>query len=174
VLFVRVRVLLRARRHARVFDNAVIHPAGLRSYSQLEAIGSATAEERARAILRGLQFVPSMVDAPVAALSGGWRMRVALAQARAEPRGLAGRTCAHACTRVSLARTPRHAKRTDLEVGGFMRFVRAYKCMHTHLCTRTLAHARIHAQTLTHARARARTHTTHARTHMHMRCAGAV
>ena len=38
-------------------------------------------EESAVAILKGLQFKDSMLDAPVKDLSGGWRMRVALAEA---------------------------------------------------------------------------------------------
>eukprot|EP00242_Pyramimonas_sp_CCMP2087_P006181 CAMPEP_0198199308 /NCGR_PEP_ID=MMETSP1445-20131203/2625_1 /TAXON_ID=36898 /ORGANISM="Pyramimonas sp., Strain CCMP2087" /LENGTH=946 /DNA_ID=CAMNT_0043869121 /DNA_START=160 /DNA_END=3000 /DNA_ORIENTATION=- len=50
-------------------------------YEQLDAIGAAGAHERARVVLKGLQFSPQMMDTPVASLSGGWRMRVALAQA---------------------------------------------------------------------------------------------
>eukprot|EP00959_Pyramimonas_sp_CCMP1952_P351427 7363297-Pyramimonas_sp.AAC.1 len=50
-------------------------------YEQLDAIGAAGAPERARGVLRGLQFSAKMMDTPVSALSGGWRMRVALAQA---------------------------------------------------------------------------------------------
>ena len=50
-----------------------------RIYEQLEHIDAYTAEGRARQILTGLQFTPSMQGAPTARLSGGWRMRVALA-----------------------------------------------------------------------------------------------
>jgi hypothetical protein len=48
---------------------------------QLEHIGAATAHTRASAMLRGLQFSSEQMAGPVASLSGGWRMRVALAQA---------------------------------------------------------------------------------------------
>jgi ATP-binding cassette subfamily F protein 3 len=47
--------------------------------SRLEAIDSASAEARASLILSGLQFTPEMTSWPTSALSGGWRMRVALA-----------------------------------------------------------------------------------------------
>ena len=42
------------------------------------AAGGYEMEPRARAILTGLGFSPAMLDAPVATLSGGWAMRVAL------------------------------------------------------------------------------------------------
>ena len=73
---------------------------------QLEHIGAATAHTRASAMLRGLQFSSEQMAGPVASLSGGWRMRVALAQAlfqvmpvsdhRASPYrgGLRGLACA--------------------------------------------------------------------------------
>ena len=50
-------------------------------YSRLSALSSDTAESRAATILSGLQFTPTMQSGPTSALSGGWRMRVALAAA---------------------------------------------------------------------------------------------
>ena len=50
-------------------------------YERLQCLGSDTAESRASTILSGLQFTPSMQSGPTSALSGGWRMRVALAAA---------------------------------------------------------------------------------------------
>ena len=47
--------------------------------ARLEAIDAHSAESRAGAILAGLQFTPDMLSWPTSALSGGWRMRVALA-----------------------------------------------------------------------------------------------
>lgn len=49
--------------------------------SELDAIGADEAEDRAIAILKGLSFTKSMMEGPTSALSGGWRMRLALAQA---------------------------------------------------------------------------------------------
>jgi len=48
---------------------------------ELDSIQADTAEERATAILRGLQFTPTMMHGPASNLSGGWRMRLALARA---------------------------------------------------------------------------------------------
>ena len=48
-------------------------------YAELEGIEAAKAEARVRAILSGLSFSAEMQDGPVSRLSGGWRMRVALA-----------------------------------------------------------------------------------------------
>ena len=48
---------------------------------ELKAIGAADAHERARKVLRGLQFDPAKMERPVSALSGGWRVRVSLARA---------------------------------------------------------------------------------------------
>jgi ATP-binding cassette subfamily F protein 3 len=45
---------------------------------QFELKGGYSLEARAKAILGGLGFRPSQVHEPLAALSGGWRMRVAL------------------------------------------------------------------------------------------------
>ncbi|KAJ0412114.1 hypothetical protein ATCC90586_004034 [Pythium insidiosum] len=58
------------------------HSARLKKiYDRLTAIDSDTAESRARTILSGLQFPDHVVDGPAKALSGGWRMRTALAGA---------------------------------------------------------------------------------------------
>jgi len=45
---------------------------------QFEALGGYHLESRAKAILGGLSFAPDDFHAPLANLSGGWRMRVAL------------------------------------------------------------------------------------------------
>ena len=50
-------------------------------YARMEEIDVQTAENRARTILRGLSFTDEMMTSPSSKLSGGWRMRVALAQA---------------------------------------------------------------------------------------------
>mmetsp|Transcript_5236 Transcript_5236/g.11489 ORF Transcript_5236/g.11489 Transcript_5236/m.11489 type:complete len:794 (-) Transcript_5236:362-2743(-) len=50
-------------------------------YERLQIIGSDSAESKAAMILTGLQFTPEMQSGPTSALSGGWRMRVALAAA---------------------------------------------------------------------------------------------
>jgi ATP-binding cassette subfamily F protein 3 len=48
-------------------------------YGRLEQLDSDTADARARQILTGLQFDTKKMDGPCSALSGGWRVRVALA-----------------------------------------------------------------------------------------------
>jgi ATP-binding cassette subfamily F protein 3 len=48
--------------------------------AELEAIEADKAEERGLEILRGLQFTPKMLASPTSQLSGGWRMRLALAK----------------------------------------------------------------------------------------------
>lgn len=48
---------------------------------ELKAIGAEDAPERARKVLRGLQFTSAMLQRPVSSLSGGWRVRVSLARA---------------------------------------------------------------------------------------------
>ena len=48
-------------------------------YERLTLLGADTAQSRARAILGGLQFTEAMQASPIRSLSGGWRMRVALA-----------------------------------------------------------------------------------------------
>ncbi|KAL1406643.1 hypothetical protein Q8F55_008349 [Vanrija albida] len=50
-------------------------------YAELDATDAHSAEARARAILGGLDVTEAMQDGPVSALSGGWRMRVAIAKA---------------------------------------------------------------------------------------------
>ena len=47
----------------------------------LDAMDADQAEERAKELLRGLQFTKEMMEGPTENLSGGWRMRLALAQA---------------------------------------------------------------------------------------------
>lgn len=49
-------------------------------YERLREIDAFTAEGRAKAILKGLQFTDKDFDKPVKDFSGGWRMRVALAR----------------------------------------------------------------------------------------------
>ena len=48
-------------------------------YNRLQLLSADTAQSRAAMILSGLQFTPEMQAAPIRSLSGGWRMRVALA-----------------------------------------------------------------------------------------------
>jgi ATP-binding cassette subfamily F protein 3 len=50
-------------------------------YERMTQIGADTAEARAASILTGLQFTEEMQSKPTTELSGGWRMRVALAGA---------------------------------------------------------------------------------------------
>eukprot|EP00548_Thalassiothrix_antarctica_P001017 CAMPEP_0194132210 /NCGR_PEP_ID=MMETSP0152-20130528/2733_1 /TAXON_ID=1049557 /ORGANISM="Thalassiothrix antarctica, Strain L6-D1" /LENGTH=774 /DNA_ID=CAMNT_0038827181 /DNA_START=44 /DNA_END=2368 /DNA_ORIENTATION=- len=50
-------------------------------HARLQVLGADSAEARASMILSGLQFTPEMQTGPTSALSGGWRMRVALAAA---------------------------------------------------------------------------------------------
>ncbi|KAL6051407.1 ATP-binding cassette sub- F member 1 [Balamuthia mandrillaris] len=50
-------------------------------YKRLSEIGAHSAEARATAILKGLQFTDGMISSPTVELSGGWRMRIALARA---------------------------------------------------------------------------------------------
>lgn len=50
-------------------------------FDTLSAMDSDSAESRARTILTGLQFSTDMINGPAANLSGGWRMRAALAGA---------------------------------------------------------------------------------------------
>ena len=49
--------------------------------ARLQALKSDSAEGRAAMILTGLQFTPEMQRAKLSSLSGGWKMRVALAAA---------------------------------------------------------------------------------------------
>jgi ATPase subunit of ABC transporter with duplicated ATPase domains len=48
--------------------------------ARFDELGGYALEGRAREILAGLGFRPSMIDGDVGALSGGWKMRVALAR----------------------------------------------------------------------------------------------
>ncbi|KAL3924137.1 MAG: hypothetical protein SGILL_001233 [Bacillariaceae sp.] len=50
-------------------------------YDRLTLLGADSAQSRASAILMGLQFTEEMQHSPIKSLSGGWRMRVALAAA---------------------------------------------------------------------------------------------
>ena len=50
-------------------------------YEQLEEMDPSTFEAKAGAILSGLGFSQSMMQKPTKDMSGGWRMRVALARA---------------------------------------------------------------------------------------------
>ena len=50
-------------------------------YERLQLLSADTAKARASMILSGLQFTPQMQMSPIKSLSGGWRMRVALAAA---------------------------------------------------------------------------------------------
>ena len=50
-------------------------------YGELDAIRADEAEQRAKDILSGLQFTSAMMEGPTKNLSGGWRMRLSLAQA---------------------------------------------------------------------------------------------
>ena len=50
-------------------------------WTRLQEIEASAAESRAAAILGGLGFTPEMMHQPTTNLSGGWRMRVALARA---------------------------------------------------------------------------------------------
>ncbi len=50
-------------------------------HGQLDAIGGYTAEARAARLMRGLGFQPAQEQARVGELSGGWQMRLNLAQA---------------------------------------------------------------------------------------------
>ena len=50
-------------------------------YARLQILSADSAEARAAMILSGLQFTLAMQAGPISALSGGWRMRTALAAA---------------------------------------------------------------------------------------------
>jgi len=50
-------------------------------YDELADIGADSADQRASAILSGLQFLEEQKGAPTASFSGGWRMRISLARA---------------------------------------------------------------------------------------------
>ena len=50
-------------------------------FDHLELIGAASAEQRASAILSGLQFTEEEKAWPTKSFSGGWRMRISIATA---------------------------------------------------------------------------------------------
>lgn len=50
-------------------------------YEELEELDPSTFEAKASSILHGLGFSPTMMAKPTKDMSGGWRMRVALARA---------------------------------------------------------------------------------------------
>lgn len=50
-------------------------------YNKLQQIEAESAEARVRELLRGLGFTPANQDLPIKMFSGGWKMRIALAQA---------------------------------------------------------------------------------------------
>lgn len=50
-------------------------------YEELEEMDPSTFEAKAGSILHGLGFSPTMMKKPTKDMSGGWRMRVALARA---------------------------------------------------------------------------------------------
>lgn len=75
---------------AEVYGDAAADAAGIAAaaagvlaklYAELDAMDAHSAEARARAILTSLDVSDEMADGPVRRLSGGWRMRVALAKA---------------------------------------------------------------------------------------------
>ncbi|DBA04377.1 TPA: hypothetical protein N0F65_002139 [Lagenidium giganteum] len=75
-------VLLQREKELLAMDGTAENTAALKKvYDRLAVIDSDTAEARARAILHGLQFPERVIDGPARALSGGWRMRTALAGA---------------------------------------------------------------------------------------------
>lgn len=75
-------MLLKEEKELLALDGSAEVAAKLKKvYDRLTDIDSDTAEARARAILYGLQFPEHAVDGPAKALSGGWRMRTALAGA---------------------------------------------------------------------------------------------
>ncbi|KAH9852447.1 P-loop containing nucleoside triphosphate hydrolase protein [Lenzites betulinus] len=50
-------------------------------FASMDLYGEEAAEAKARSILKGLRFPPAWQDRPLGELSGGWRIRVALASA---------------------------------------------------------------------------------------------
>ena len=86
---VREFVLAADRERARLLAEAADGADGARLaevHARLDEIAAHAAPARAAAILRGLGFDPRAQEAPLGSLSGGWRMRAALAAALfAEP-----------------------------------------------------------------------------------------
>lgn len=65
-------------------DEKVIYQLSQRLHDitiELDIIDSDNIEHSAKDILKGLQFTDTMINNPISYLSGGWRMRLALAQA---------------------------------------------------------------------------------------------
>ena len=113
------------------------HPRGVPTrsqevYERLEELDSDNAESRAALLLSGLGFDKDMQQKPTREYSGGWRMRIVLAQA------LSLRTIAHA---------DRHSRR--------------YACQHTNRHTRCTIplrrrlHRRLHRRLRRRSRAQA-------------------
>jgi ATP-binding cassette subfamily F protein 3 len=75
----------RSKRIAQTKENDAAFGEDLRKlkevYERLQLLSADTAQSRAAMILSGLQFTHEMQAAPINSLSGGWRMRVALAAA---------------------------------------------------------------------------------------------
>lgn len=57
-------------------------------HARMDAIDGYTAESRARRLLAGLGFEEKQMEQPVSSFSGGWRMRLSLAQALMSPSDL--------------------------------------------------------------------------------------
>ncbi|TMW55398.1 hypothetical protein Poli38472_013289 [Pythium oligandrum] len=75
-------LLLEEEKELNADTSGADHSARLKQiYDRLVDIDADSAEARARTILSGLQFPDHVVDGPAKALSGGWRMRTALAGA---------------------------------------------------------------------------------------------
>ena len=58
------------------------------SHEQLAQLGAYDIRSRAAMLLDGLGFLPEQIEQPVSAFSGGWRMRLNLAQALIAPSDL--------------------------------------------------------------------------------------
>jgi len=72
-----------AEAEARGDDNAIAH-----AHGELDLHEAWSAPRRAEALLRGLGFADSDAERPVSAFSGGWRIRLNLAQALMRPSDL--------------------------------------------------------------------------------------
>jgi len=72
-----------AEAEARGDDHAIVH-----AHGELDLHEAWSAPRRAEALLRGLGFADSDAERPVSAFSGGWRIRLNLAQALMRPSDL--------------------------------------------------------------------------------------